>query len=89
MKLCKGIECKKYGAIYENLYFPNPNTGRWEKKIICKKRSCFHGSNCWRGDIDVIIEIFKMKRRLKRQQGNLYIRCMHIMKYERLYAYDV
>ena len=68
MAFCKGISCKKYDAIYDYIYIPDPITGRLEKRTICKKRSCYHDPlGCWRGDIDVIIGMFRTKRRLKRQ----------------------
>lgn len=67
MKLCKGTECKKYGAIFTDVYIPDPITGRLYRKTICEKRSCYHEVGCWRGDVDAIIEIFKINRRLKRR----------------------
>jgi len=65
MKFCKGTECKKYGAIYHDIYIPDINTGRLCRKTVCEKRSCYHEPlGCYRGYIDMIIYIiiFKFRR---------------------------
>jgi len=65
MPLCKGEKCKKYGPIYEELYITETIAGRdiINKYRKCVKRSCYYESGCWKGDIDQLINIFRIKRK--------------------------
>lgn len=60
---CKGTNCPNYPEKYAFVFCgKDEETGERIYRYEKVKRSCYNEPGCWRGDLDMLIEIFQISK---------------------------